>query len=65
MRWWQFTVRWIIYFAPTLGRLTEQNNEQTAYFLEAERLSDDFAERVKVVVDYMKADPSLADDEAY
>ena len=36
-----------------------------AYFLEAERLSDDFADKVKAVDDYMKTAPDLADDEAY
>ena len=36
-----------------------------AYFLEAERLSDDFAGRVKAVDDFMKTAPDLADDEAY
>ena len=36
-----------------------------AYFLEAERLSDDFSVRAKAVDDYLKTAPDLADDEAY
>ena len=36
-----------------------------AYFLEAARLSDEFADKVKAVDDYMKTKPDLADDEAY
>ena len=46
-----------------VGSRSRTMNRQ-AYFLEAERLSDDFAARAKAVDDYMKTAPDLTDDEA-